>query len=79
MDTAAVTDGHVVTIPSNVRRNHWMNQVAVHADVRPDAVAWRQLGVDTTWSQTHQRITALAAALSRSEVSGPATGCRCSP
>ncbi len=65
MDTAYVTDGHVATIPSSVRRNHWMNQVAVHAEVRPDAVAWRQLGVDTTWAQTHQRVTALAAALSR--------------
>ena len=65
MDTAPVTEGQGTAIPSGVRRNHWMNQVAVHADVRPDAVAWRQLGVDTSWRQTHDRITALAAALSR--------------
>ena len=65
MDTAQVTEAQGTAIPTSVRRNHWMNQVAVHADVRPDAVAWRHLGVDTTWRQTHDRITALAAALSR--------------
>ncbi len=65
MDTAQVIDGQGPAIPSSLRRNHWMNQVAVHADVRPDAVAWRHLGVDTTWRRTHDRITALAAALSR--------------
>ncbi|MDQ2679278.1 MAG: long-chain-fatty-acid--CoA ligase [Actinomycetota bacterium] len=65
MDIAQGTDDHRSAIPPGLRRNHWMNQVAVHAEVRPDAVAWRHRGVDTTWARTHERITAMAAALSR--------------
>ncbi len=52
-------------IPTAIRRNHWMNQVAVHAAVRPDRVAWRFRGVETTWSRTQERISAIAAGLAR--------------
>lgn len=31
-------------IPAAVRRNHWMNQVATHAEMKPDAPAFRFLG-----------------------------------
>lgn len=51
-------------ISPKVRRNHWMNQVGGHAVSRPDATAFRFNGVDTTWSQMHDRVTALAASLS---------------
>ncbi|MEZ4451913.1 MAG: long-chain-fatty-acid--CoA ligase [Nannocystaceae bacterium] len=52
-------------IPPAQRRNHWMNQIAGHAAMRPDATALRYRGVDTTWGQAHARITAFAAALAR--------------
>lgn len=52
-------------IPASLRRNHWMNQVATHAANHPDGVAFRYLGVNTTWSQVHERVGRLAAALRR--------------
>ena len=51
--------------PLRSRRNHWMNQVAIHAQMRPDAVALRFRGVDTTWKQLHERSERLASALFR--------------
>ena len=51
--------------PLRSRRNHWNNQVAVHAQMKPDGVAFRYLGEDTTWSQFQRRSEALADALSR--------------
>ncbi|CAM3604647.1 fatty-acid--CoA ligase FadD5 [Smaragdicoccus niigatensis] len=51
--------------PLRSRRNHWNNQVAIHADMRPDAVAFKFSGVDTTWKQLHDRSQKLADALAR--------------
>ncbi|WP_448419935.1 fatty-acid--CoA ligase FadD5 [Mycolicibacter minnesotensis] len=42
-----------------------MNQAAIHAEMRPDAVAFRCRGVDTTWQQLHERYEKLADALYR--------------
>ncbi|WP_040168018.1 long-chain-fatty-acid--CoA ligase [Microbacterium gorillae] len=53
------------SIPATVRRNHWMNQVATHAQNKPDAPAFRYLGETTTWAQASERMDALAAALAR--------------
>lgn len=33
--------------PLRSRRNPWMNQVAIHAEMRPEAVAFRCRGIDT--------------------------------
>lgn len=55
--------------PRRSRRNHWMNQVAIHAQMRPDEVAIRFDGVDTTWRQLHERSDRLADALFRRGVS----------
>jgi fatty-acyl-CoA synthase len=55
--------------PLRSRRNHWMNQVAIHAEMRPDAVAFRCRGIDTTWRQLHDRSERLAAALFRRGIS----------
>ena len=63
LDTSAMADTNV--IPAALRRNHWMNQVAGHAAMRPTATALRYRGVDTTWSDLHARTTAGAAALAR--------------
>ncbi|WP_127792455.1 long-chain-fatty-acid--CoA ligase [Agromyces sp. LHK192] len=52
-------------IPRGARRNHWMSQVATHAQNRPDALAFRYLGRDTSWAQVQERVTHLAAALRR--------------
>ncbi|WES64066.1 long-chain-fatty-acid--CoA ligase [Microbacter sp. GSS18] len=52
-------------IPAASRRNHWMAQIATHAVNKPDAVAFRHLGADTTWGQLQDRVTSLAAALAR--------------
>ncbi|MEB3062760.1 fatty-acid--CoA ligase FadD5 [[Mycobacterium] zoologicum] len=51
--------------PLRSRRNHWMNQVAIHAEMRPEAVAFRCRGTDTTWRQLHDRSQCLASALFR--------------
>ncbi len=51
--------------PYAATRHHWMNWVARHALMQPEAVAFRYLGADTTWRALHERSTALAAALAR--------------
>ncbi|BBX11908.1 putative fatty-acid-CoA ligase FadD [Mycobacterium novum] len=55
--------------PLRSRRNHWVNQVAIHAEMRPDAVAFRCRGTDTSWRQLHDRSERLAAALFRRGIS----------
>ncbi|RRR46627.1 long-chain fatty acid--CoA ligase [Mycolicibacter terrae] len=59
----------MITQPLRSRRNHWMNQVAIHAEMRPDAVAFRCRGTDTTWRQLHDRSQRLAGALFRRGIS----------
>jgi len=51
--------------PIRSRRNHWNNQVATHALMRGDTVAFRFRGQDTTWQQFHERSQRFADALSR--------------
>ncbi|WP_433660622.1 fatty-acid--CoA ligase FadD5 [Nocardia sp. CA-128927] len=51
--------------PLRSRRNHWNNQIAVHAQMRPDAVALRFRDADTTWRQLHERSLKFADALAR--------------
>ncbi|MGF6881999.1 fatty-acyl-CoA synthase [Nocardia sp. GAS34] len=51
--------------PLRSRRNHWNNQVANHAMMRPDAVAFRFQGWDTTWGRFHERSQLFADALAR--------------
>ncbi|OBH15631.1 fatty-acid--CoA ligase FadD5 [Mycolicibacter sinensis] len=59
----------MIAQPLRSRRNHWMNQVAIHAEMRPDAVAFRCRGTDTTWRQLHDRSQRLAGALFRRGIS----------
>jgi len=47
------------------RRNHWVNHIARHAHAKPDAVYLRFDGRSITWSQLHQRVTAIAMAMAR--------------
>ena len=47
------------------RRNHWVNHIARHAHAKPDAVYLRFEGRSITWSQLHQRVNAIAAAMAR--------------
>ncbi|RMI31494.1 fatty-acid--CoA ligase FadD5 [Nocardia stercoris] len=49
----------------SIRRNNWINQIATHATMRPDGLAVRYRGNDTTWRQLHDRFEKLADALSR--------------
>lgn len=51
-------------IPSSMRRNHWMNQVAGHAVARPESTALRFKGSTTTWSDLQDRVTRFASGLS---------------
>ncbi|MFI5778318.1 fatty-acid--CoA ligase FadD5 [Nocardia sp. NPDC051570] len=51
--------------PIRSRRNHWNNQLATHALMRPEAVALRFRGRDTTWRQLHERSLRFADALAR--------------
>ncbi|TSE02242.1 long-chain-fatty-acid--CoA ligase [Skermania sp. ID1734] len=51
--------------PLRARRNHWNNQVEMHAEMRPDQVALRYRGANTTWRQLHERSESLADALAR--------------
>ncbi|MFE1593002.1 fatty-acid--CoA ligase FadD5 [Nocardia sp. NPDC058705] len=53
------------TEPLRSRRNHWMNQIAMHATTRPDAPALRFLGKTTSWGELHWRVERLADALAR--------------
>ncbi|WP_066907685.1 long-chain-fatty-acid--CoA ligase [Millisia brevis] len=46
-------------------RNHWVSWVLHHATSRPDGVAFRFLGVDTTWRTLWERTEKLADALHR--------------
>lgn len=51
--------------PLQARRNHWNNQVATHALMRPGAVALRFEGATTTWLELNLRSEAFADALAR--------------
>ncbi|MEV5836653.1 fatty-acid--CoA ligase FadD5 [Nocardia sp. NPDC052112] len=59
------TGAQALDEPIRSRRNHWNNQIASHAQMRPDAVAVRFRGVDTTWRQLHERSLKFADALAR--------------
>ncbi|QKJ20718.1 long-chain-fatty-acid--CoA ligase [Microbacterium hominis] len=52
-------------IPSAARRNHWMNQVAGHAAMKPDATAFTFVGKVWTWGAVNRRMDSFAAALQR--------------
>ncbi|GAA5031665.1 AMP-binding protein [Microbacterium fluvii] len=52
-------------IPASLRRNHWMNQVTTHAEMKPDATAFKFQGVVTTWRQAADHMDAFAASLQR--------------
>ncbi|MGM7671671.1 long-chain-fatty-acid--CoA ligase [Microbacterium sp. A93] len=52
-------------IPAATRRNHWMNQVATHSEMKPDDTAFKYLGDVTTWRQTAEKMDSFAAALAR--------------
>jgi len=56
--------------PYLARRQNWMNQLARHALMQPDATALRFTGATTTWAELDHRVTRLADALSRRGV-GP--------
>ncbi len=47
------------------RRNHWVNHIARHAHAKPDAVYLRFEDRSVTWSQLHQRVSAIAVAMSQ--------------
>lgn len=53
------------TEPLRSRRNHWMNQIALHATTSPDGPALRFLGKTTSWGELHWRVERLADALAR--------------
>jgi fatty-acyl-CoA synthase len=57
--------GDPLAQPRRSRRNTWNNQVAVHAQTKPDALALRYLGKDTSWRRLHERSEAFADALAR--------------
>jgi len=49
--------------PLRSTRNHWMTWVETHALMRPDDVAFRFLGNDTTWAALRRRVADLASGL----------------
>ncbi|MET0698408.1 MAG: AMP-binding protein, partial [Mycobacterium sp.] len=51
--------------PYLARRQNWVNQLARHALMQPEATALRHLGHTTTWADLDNRVTALAGALHR--------------
>ncbi|OBI17085.1 long-chain fatty acid--CoA ligase [Mycobacterium sp. E2327] len=51
--------------PYLARRQNWVNQLERHALMQPTATALRFLGNTVTWQGLHDRVTALANALSR--------------
>ncbi|ORW84527.1 long-chain fatty acid--CoA ligase [Mycobacterium sp. IEC1808] len=51
--------------PYLARRQNWVNQLERHALMQPTATALRFLGNTVTWQGLHDRVTALADALSR--------------
>ncbi|WP_280436404.1 fatty-acid--CoA ligase FadD5 [Nocardia carnea] len=59
------TGAQALDEPIRSRRNHWNNQLATHAVMRPDEVAIRFRGADTTWRQLHERSQKFADALAR--------------
>ncbi|MEU4316525.1 fatty-acid--CoA ligase FadD5 [Nocardia sp. NPDC024068] len=59
------TGAQALDEPIRSRRNHWNNQIASHAVMRPDEVAIRFRGADTTWRQLHDRSQKFADALAR--------------
>ncbi|WP_040800025.1 fatty-acid--CoA ligase FadD5 [Nocardia higoensis] len=59
------TGAEAIAEPIRSRRNHWNNQLATHALMRPEGVALRFKGVDTTWKQLHERSEKFADALAR--------------
>ncbi|MGW1739662.1 fatty-acid--CoA ligase FadD5 [Nocardia sp. NPDC001965] len=59
------TGAQALDEPIRSRRNHWNNQIATHAVMRPDEVALRFRGADTTWRQLHERSQKFADALAR--------------
>ncbi|WP_063125820.1 fatty-acid--CoA ligase FadD5 [Nocardia fusca] len=59
------TGAQALAEPMRSRRNHWNNQIAAHAAMRPDEVALRFRGADTTWRQLHERSQKFADALAR--------------
>ncbi|MGA6203517.1 fatty-acid--CoA ligase FadD5 [Nocardia testacea] len=59
------TGAQALAEPIRSRRNHWNNQIATHAVMRPDEVALRFRGADTTWRQLHERSQKFADALAR--------------
>lgn len=60
-----MTTPNPVAQPYLARRQNWTNQLARHALMQPDDPALRFLGITTTWSQLHRRVSALAGALHR--------------
>lgn len=60
-----MSESSPTVIPAAVRRNHWMNQIATHATMRPDAPAFRHRGATTTWREAAEGMDAFAAALAR--------------
>jgi fatty-acyl-CoA synthase len=56
---------HATEQPYLARRQNWVNQLERHALMQPRATALRFLGNTLTWAQLHDRVSALAAALSR--------------
>ncbi|MFD7845456.1 fatty-acid--CoA ligase FadD5 [Nocardia sp. NPDC059764] len=51
--------------PIRSARNHWVNQIATHAAMRPGHVAFKFKGAEITWKQLHERSEKFADALSR--------------
>lgn len=51
--------------PIRSRRNHWVNQIATHAAMRPEHTAFRCKGVDTSWKSLHERSEKFADGLAR--------------
>lgn len=51
------------------RRQNWVNQVARHAMMQPNATAFRFMDQTMNWADLHRRVGALAGALSRRGVS----------
>ncbi|SNW16358.1 fatty-acid--CoA ligase FadD5 [Mycolicibacterium thermoresistibile] len=51
--------------PYLARRQNWVNHLARHALMQPDATALRFMGQTTTWADLHHRVNRLAGALRR--------------
>lgn len=62
--TAPILPTPTEVVPLRGSRNHWMTWVETHATMKPEAAAFRYLGVATSWRQLHERSTAFARSLS---------------